>query len=149
MTQESIPTLTASHEEYAGWLVSETGIRKEIKKRLGKESVHLYTEIDEEEKKVFLKECEKCELPLIVHHEIDGSSCSFMNYFETEVEVSGTNIVTHLNGVLLATQEGKENFSLAIMEEIEKLPEFEQAKTLLEELKIRTCICKKVCVIER
>ena len=152
MSLQNIPNMSTRIEEYAAWLITEAGTRKEMKKRLGNELVHLCTEIDEEEEKVFLIECEKCELPLIVHHNLDGSSCAFMNFFEAATETAIDTIlhsVTNLNGALLATQQGKENFSAAFMEEIEKLPEYEQVKPLLEELKIWTCVCKKVCANER
>ena len=131
MSLQNIPNMSTRIEEYAAWLILEAGTRKEMKKRLGNELVHLCTEIDEEEEKAFLIECEKCELPLIVHHNLDGSSCAFMNFFEAATETAMDTImhsVTNLNGALLATQQGKENFSAAFMEEIEKLPEYEQVK---------------------
>ena len=72
--------------------------------------------------------------------DLSGTSCDVIDCGQTTQDILKT---------LIATQEGKENFSLAIMEEIEKLPEYKQTKTLLEELKTRTCICKKICTNER
>ena len=62
MTHEynSVEDVGATQEAFAGWLLSEPGTRNEIKKRLGQEFVHLCAEIEEEEGKLFLKECDKC-----------------------------------------------------------------------------------------
>ena len=107
--------------------------------------MHLIAEIDEEEEKVFLKECENCELPKITHSELNCTSCAIIE--------CGTNLenerINDILKTLTTTPDGKESLNVAIMEEIEKMPEFEQTKTLLEELKTRTCICKKICVNER
>ena len=144
MTQENIPTMAASHEEFAAWLISIETIKEEIKTRLGEEHVNKYAEIEEGDEKVFLKECEKCDMPIITHQS-PNVGCNMINYGAEEVLSNTTNLLKELR----KDQEGKENLSIALMEEIEKLPEFEQAKTLLEELKLRTCICKKICASER
>ena len=62
MTQENIPTMAASHEEFAAWIISLEKINEQIKIRLGKENVNKYAEIEEGDEKVFLKECEKCDM---------------------------------------------------------------------------------------
>ena len=152
MSQRNIPEISAaaSHEDFAGWLLSNEGIKEEIKKRLGKEYVNSYAEIEEGEEKVFLKECDKCELPQISHS--DRSTCLLIHI---GIETTGTEIDATIDALqdvfkeLTKDPEGKERISLALLEEIEKLPEFGRAKTVLEELKTRTCICKKVCVNER
>ena len=152
MSQRNIPEISeaASHEDFAGWLLSNEGIKEEIKKRLGKEYVNSYAEIEEGEEKVFLKECDKCELPQISHSE--RLTCLLIHI---GIETTGTEIDATIDALqdvfkeLTKDPEGKERISLALLEEIEKLPEFGQAKALLEELKTRTCICKKVCLNER
>ena len=53
----------ATAEQLARWLLQQTTIREIAKLRLGKDCVHLIAEIDEEEDKVFMKECESCEIP--------------------------------------------------------------------------------------
>ena len=152
MSQRSIPEISAatSHEDFVAWLLSNEGIKEEIKKRLGKEYVNSYAEIEEGEEKVFLKECDKCELPQISHSE--RLTCLLIHI---GIETTGTEIDATIDALqdvfkeLTKDPEGKERISLALLEEIEKLPEFGQAKALLEELKTRTCICKKVCLNER
>ena len=144
MTEENVPTMAASHEEFAAWLISIETIKEEIKTRLGEEHVNKYAEIEEGDEKVFLKECEKCDLPKITHQSLN-TGCTMLNRGAETLTVQTGDLLKELN----KNQEGKEKLSIALMEEIEKLPEFEQAKTLLEELKTRTCICKKVCVNER
>ena len=54
MTEEIVPTMAASHEEYAAWLISIELIKDEIKRRLGKENVNTYAEIEEGDEKIFL-----------------------------------------------------------------------------------------------
>ena len=144
MTEENVPTMAASHEEFAAWLISLETINKEIKTRLGEEHVSIYAEIEEGDDKVFLKECEKCDMPKITHQSLN-IGCTMLNRGAETLTVQTGDLLKELK----KNQEGKEKLSIALMEEIEKLPEFEQAKTLLEELKTRTCICKKVCVNER
>ena len=140
------PQVGDSAGQFSRWLfLVNADFTKIIGERLGEESVSSYAEIEEGDEKVFLKECEKCDLPTITHSSLDRPTCLFMN---NGLEAIKANIDELLKD-LTKTQEGKENLSVALMEEIEKLPEFEQAKTLLEELKTRTCICKKVCVNER
>ena len=56
MTEEIVPTMAASHEEFAAWLISLEPIKGEMKKRLGKEYVNIYAEIEEGDEKIFLKE---------------------------------------------------------------------------------------------
>ena len=142
MTQENIPTMAASHEEYAAWLLSIDTIKEEMKRRLGKEHVDKYAEIEEGDEKVFLKECEECELPKITH---EKGSCRLITHGAEALIISTEDVLKELK----KKPDGREKLSIALMEEIEKLPEFEQAKTLLEKLKTRTCICKKVCISER
>ena len=135
-----------NHGEFARWLLLQKTVHDIVKTRLGKECVQLIAEIDEEENKVFLKECENCELPKITHLDLNGTSCAFIDCGQTIQEKEKINEALR---TLTTTQEGKEDLNIAIMEEIEEMSEFEQTKTLLEELKTRTCICKKVCVNER
>ena len=144
MNPENIPTMAASHEEFAAWYISIETIKEQVKKRLGKEHVNIYAEVDEDDGKVFLKECEKCDLPTITH-QLPDIGCTIINNGAEALLIQTGELLKEL----IKNEEGKENFSAAIMEEIEKLPEFEQVKTLLEELKIRTCVCTKVCVNER
>ena len=66
-------------EEFARWLLLQKTVREIVKTRLGKECVQLIAEIDDEEDKVFLKECEKCELPKITHLDLDGTSCTIID----------------------------------------------------------------------
>ena len=54
-------------EEFARWLLQQKTVHEIVKLRLGKDCVQLIAEIDEKEDKVFLKECDKCELPKITH----------------------------------------------------------------------------------
>ena len=126
MTQESIPTMAASHEEFAAWLISLEGIKEEIKTRLGEAHVNIYAEIEEGDEKVFLKECEKCDLPKITHQSLN-TGCTMLNRGAETLTIQTGDLLKELN----KNQEGKEKLSIALMEEIEKLPEFEQAKTLL------------------
>ena len=42
MTEENIPTMAASHEEFAAWLISLEPIKEEVKRRLGKEYVNIF-----------------------------------------------------------------------------------------------------------
>ena len=142
MTLETNP----NHEQFAKWLLLQKTVHEIAKTRLGKDCVHLIAEIDEEEEKVFLKECEHCELPKITHSELDCTSCAIIECNQTTQEGERVNAILR---TLTTTPEGKENLNVAIMEEIETMPEFEQTKTLLEELKTRTCICKKICLNER
>ena len=144
MTEENIPTMAASHEEFAAWLISLEPIKEEMKRRLGKEYVNTYAEIEEGDEKVYLKECEKCDMPKITHQSLN-IGCTMLNKEAETLTIQTGDLLKQL----IKNQEVKEKVSIALMEEIEKLPEFEQAKTLLEELKTRTCICKKVCVNER
>ena len=132
------PSMAATHEEFAAWLLSNQSIRDEITTRLGNKTVNIYAEIgiEEGEEKVFLKECETCELPKITHSSVERPTCLFIN---SGIEAI-LNTVNDLFNQLIRTPEDKENLSVALMEVIEKLPEFGQAKTLLEELKTRTCI---------
>ena len=136
----------SNHEQFARWLLLQKTVYETVKIRLGKDLVHLTAEIDEEEGKVFLKECEHCELPKITHSELDCTSCAIIECNQTTQEGERVNAILR---TLTTTPEGKENLNVAIMEEIETMPEFEQTKTLLEELKTRTCICKKICLNER
>ena len=141
MTLENNP----SHEQFARWFLIQPEVTREIKLWFGKEFVNLVAEIDEDEKRVYLKDCEKCELPKITHSELNCTSCALIE--------CGTNQnnerINDILKTLTTTPDGKESLNVAIMEEIETMPEFEQTKTLLEELKTRTCICKKICVNER
>ena len=126
MTQESIPTMAASHEEFAAWLISIELIKDEIKRRLGKENVNTYAEIEEGGEKIFLKECETCDMPKITHQSLD-MGCQLITNGAENLVYQTEDLIKELK----KTQEGIETLSVALMEEIEKLPEFEQAKTLL------------------
>ena len=128
MTEEIVPTMAASHEEYAAWLISIELIKEEIKRRLGKENVNTYAEIEEGDEKIFLKECETCDMPKITHQSLDRGTQMITNGAENLIFQT-----TDLLKELKKTQEGKESLSVALMEEIEKLPEFEEAKTNLGE----------------
>ena len=64
----SIPKVGASADQFARWLfLMNQEFTKTVEERLGEESVSSYAEIEEGDEKVFLKECEECELPKITH----------------------------------------------------------------------------------
>ena len=142
MTLENNP----SHEQFARWFLIQPEVNGEIKLWLGKEFVHLIAEIDEDEKRVYLKDCEKCDLPKIIHKDLNSPTCSILNCSQTNED---NKKISDILKTLTSTPENKERLNVALFEEIEKMPEYEQAKTLLEELKTRTCVCQKICVNER
>ena len=85
MSQENnilIPSVAATCEEFAAWFISNEAIKGVIQTRLGKESVNEYAEIEieEGEEKVFLQECDKCDLPKIVHSSLERPTCLFINF---------------------------------------------------------------------
>ena len=80
MTLETNP----NHEQFARWLLLQNTIHEIVKARLGKECVQHIAEIDEEEDKVFLKECEHCELPKITHNDLNCTSCAIIDCLSQE-----------------------------------------------------------------
>ena len=124
MPQENIPppAMGASHNEYAEWLTSNPSTRKIIKQRLGKvENLAFYAEIEEEEERAFLKDCDVCDLPQITHDTLGGctAQCSPLGYKTAGVQDLFENITEGPDDI--------EKLSVALNEEIEKLPEFVQA----------------------
>ena len=142
MTLENNP----SYGQFARWFLNQPEVIGEVKLWFGKEFVNLVAEIDEDEKRVYLKDCEKCDLPKIIHKDLNSPTCIILKCTQTNDDNKKINDILK---TLTSTQENKEGLNVALFEEIEKMPEFEQTKTLLEELKTRTCICKKVCLNER
>ena len=99
-----------NHEEFANWMLLH-GPKEIIQARLGDEEyVQHIAEIDEEDKKVFLKECEHCELPKITHSNIDCTSCDIIECVLTTQEKERIKDVVK---TLTATQEGKEELNVA------------------------------------
>ena len=80
-----------NHGQFARWLLLQKTVYEIVKTRLGKECVQLIAEIDEEEEKVFLKECEQCELPKITHFELNGTSCAIIDCGQTTQEKEKVN----------------------------------------------------------
>ena len=74
----------ANHEQFAKWVLLQNTIHEIVKARLGKECVQHIAEIDEEENKVFLKECERCVLPKITHNDLNGTSCAIIDCLSQE-----------------------------------------------------------------
>ena len=96
----------ATADQFARWLLLRTTVQEIVKERLVKECVQRIAEIDEQEDKVFMTECENCETPKITHVDLSGTSCDVIDCGQTTQDILKT---------LIATQEGKENFSLAII----------------------------------
>ena len=74
MTLENNP----SHEQFARWFLIQPEVIGEIKLWFGKEFVNLVAEIDEDEKRVYLKDCEKCELLKIIHTDLNSPTCTIL-----------------------------------------------------------------------
>ena len=105
------------------------------------ETLSLYAEIEGEEERIFLKDCDLCDLPYITHESLGTVECLPLGYETAGVQILFESVTEGPDDI--------EKLSVAFNEEIEKLPEFNQAKTLLEGLKNRTCVCKKICLNER
>ena len=127
------PSDDCSIKQLAEWLTREPLIVDTLKKRLEEDNIRNYAELDGAY--IFLTDCDKCTVPLILHMKKD--EC------EDLVGVLVGNYKIPMEKIV--ESEDLENLRELFDTEIRKLSWFAGALEILKEMHTRTCICKRLC----
>ena len=128
-----VPSSDASTTGIAEWLTREPQIVDTLQYRLQQNQISTFAEVDDDT--VFLKECNECTLPIILH--VQEDNCDDLvgilidNYKIPIEDIKDAGDLENL----------KETFDT----EIRKLSWFNEALDILKEMETRTCLCRRLC----